>query len=74
MRVYTDQGIAGPGETTDASQGNVPFIRQFGRMLTREMIPGDERSKARILEIREMGFTAAKIDIDDARDRRVWIA
>ena len=34
----------------------------------REMIPGDERSKARISQIREMGFTAAKIDIDDATD------
>ncbi len=139
VRVYTDQGIVGQGETTDASQGNVALIRQFGRMLTgqdplnieaaferirtsgvfagaqagvyvtaltgietalwdiagkalgvpvyqlmggkvrdrvrvycdsgeREMIPGDERSKARIHEIQEMGFTAAKIDIDDARD------
>lgn len=139
VRIYTDQGIVGQGETTDASQGNVPLIRQFGRMLTgqdplnieaaferirtsgifagaqagvyvtaltgietalwdiagkalgvpvyqlmggkvrdrvriycdsgaREMIPGDERSKARIHEIQEMGFTAAKIDIDDARD------
>jgi len=139
VRVYTDQGIVGQGETTDASQGNVPLIRQFSRMLTgqdplnieaaferirtsgvfagaqagvyvtaltgietalwdiagkalgvpvyqllggkvrdrvrvycdsgeREMIPGDERSKARIEEIQEMGFTAAKIDIDDARD------
>jgi len=34
----------------------------------REMIPGDEQSKARIRQILEMGFTAAKIDIDDARD------
>src|ERR1051326_1553970 len=34
----------------------------------REMIPGDEQSKARIHEIQEMGFTAAKIDINDARD------
>jgi galactonate dehydratase len=34
----------------------------------REMIPGDEQSKARIHQIQEMGFTAAKIDIDDARD------
>jgi galactonate dehydratase len=139
VRIYTDQGIVGQGETTDASQGNVPLIRQFGRMLTgqdplnieaaferirtsgvfagaqsgvyvtaltgietalwdiagkalgvpvyqlmggkvrdrvrvycdsgeREMIPGDERSKARIHEIQELGFTAAKIDIDDARD------
>ena len=139
VRIYTDQGIIGQGETTDASQGNVPLIRQFGRMLTgqdplnieaaferirtsgvfagaqagvyvtaltgietalwdiagkalgvpvyqllggkvrnrvrvycdsgaREMIPGDERSKQRMREIQEMGFTAAKIDIDDAAD------
>jgi galactonate dehydratase len=137
--VYTDQGIIGQGETTDAAQGNVPLIQQFGRMLAgrdplnieaaferirtsgvfagaqagqyvtaltgveialwdiagkalglpvyqllggkvrdrvriycdsgaREMIPGDERSKARIKQIQEMGFTAAKIDIDDASD------
>src|ERR1051325_3729207 len=32
------------------------------------MIPGDERSKVRIKQIQEMGFTAAKIDIDDAMD------
>ncbi len=139
VRVYTDQGIIGQGETTDASQGNVPLIQSFGRMLVgqdplnidaaferirtsgvfagaqagqyvtaltgveialwdiagkalglpvyqllggkmrdririycdsgaREMIPGDEQSKARIHEIQEMGFTAAKIDIDDATD------
>ncbi len=139
VRVYTDQGIVGQGETTDASQGNVPLIHSFGRMLVgqdplnieaaferirtsgvfagaqggqyvtaltgieialwdiagkalglpvyqllggkvrdrvriycdsgaREMIPGDEGSKARIKQIQEMGFTAAKIDIDDARD------
>jgi galactonate dehydratase len=139
VRVYTDQGIVGQGETTDASAGNVPLIRSFARMLigqdplnidaaferirtagvfagaqagqyvtaltgieialwdiagkalglpvyqllggrvrdrvrvycdsgAREMIPGDEHSKARIHEIQEMGFTAAKIDIDDALD------
>ena len=34
----------------------------------REMIPGDERSVARIKEIQDLGFTAAKIDIDDAMD------
>lgn len=34
----------------------------------KEMIPGDEGSKARIKQIRDMGFTAAKIDIDDAED------
>ncbi|HYW45758.1 MAG TPA: mandelate racemase/muconate lactonizing enzyme family protein [Bryobacteraceae bacterium] len=139
IRVYTDQGIVGQGETTDASQGNVPLIRSFARMLTgqdplnieaaferirtsgifagaqsgqyvtaltgvetalwdiagkalglpvyqllggkvrdrvrvycdsgaREMFPGDERSLARIKEIQGLGFTAAKIDIDDAAD------
>jgi galactonate dehydratase len=139
IRIYTDQGIIGQGETTDASEGNVPLIRSFARMLVgqdplnieaaferirtsgifagaqsgqyvtaltgietalwdiagkalglpvyqllggkvrdkvriycdsgaAEMIPGDERTKARIKEIQEMGFTATKIDIDDARD------
>ena len=139
VRVYTDQGIIGQGESTDAAAGNVPLIRSFGRMLigqdplnieaaferirtsgvfagaqagqyvtaltgleialwdiagkalglpvyqlmggkvrdrvriycdsgAREMIPGDERSKSRIKQIQEMGFTAAKIDIDDAMD------
>lgn len=139
VRVYTDQGIVGQGESTDASQGNVPLIRSFARLLvgqdplnveaafervrtsgvfagaqagqyvtaltaveialwdiagkalglpvyqllggkvrdrvriycdsgSREMIPGDDRSLARIREIQEMGFTAAKIDIDDATD------
>ena len=139
VRVYTDQGVIGQGESTDASMGNVPLINSFSRMLigqdplnveaaferirtsgifagaqsgqyvaaldgveialwdlagkalglpvyqllggkvrervrlycdsgAREMIPGDERSKARIREIQEMGFTAAKIDIDDALD------
>ena len=139
IRIYTDQGIIGQGETTDASEGNVPLIRSFARMLigqdplnieaaferirtsgifagaqsgqyvtaltgietalwdiagkalglpvyqllggkvrdkvriycdsgAAEMIPGDERTRARIKEIQEMGFTATKIDIDDARD------
>ncbi len=139
VRVYTDQGIIGQGESTDASVGNVPLIRSFSRLLigqdplnieaaferirtsgvfagaqagqyvtaltgveialwdiagkalglpiyqllggrvrdrvrlycdsgAREMIPGDERSKTRIRQIQEMGFTAAKIDIDDALD------
>src|SRR5919108_5785259 len=139
VRVYTDQGIVGQGESTDAATGNVPLIRSFGRMLigqdplnieaaferirtsgvfagaqagqyvtaltgveialwdlagkalglpvyqllggkvrnrvrvycdsgAREMIPGDDQSKARIKQIQEMGFTAAKIDIDDALD------
>src|ERR1041385_7064471 len=139
VRVYTDQGIIGQGESTDAATGNVPIIRGFARMLigqdplnieaaferirtsgvfagaqagqyvtaltgveialwdiagkalgvpvyqllggrvrqrvrvycdsgAREMIVGDERSKQRIKEIQDMGFTAAKIDIDDAMD------
>ena len=139
VRIYTDQGIVGQGESTDAAQGNVPLIRSFGRMLigqdplnieaaferirlsgifagaqggqyvtaltgveialwdiagkalglpvyqllggkvrdrvrvycdsgAREMTPGDERSIARIREIQNLGFTAAKIDIDDAAD------
>ena len=33
IRIYTDQGIIGQGETTDASLGNVPLIQSFGRML-----------------------------------------
>jgi galactonate dehydratase len=139
VRVYTDQGIVGQGESTDAAEGNVPLIRSFARLLVgqdplnveaaferirtsgvfagaqagqyvtaltaveialwdiagkatglpvyqllggkvrnrvrvycdsgaREMIPGNERSLARIKQIQDMGFTAAKIDIDDAAD------
>src|SRR4051812_41347409 len=139
IRVYTDGGIIGQGESTDAAAGNVPLIQSFSRMLIgqnpldieaaferirtagifagaqagqyvtaltgveialwdlagkalglpvyqllggkvrdrvrvycdsglREMIPGDEGSKARIKQIQDMGFTAAKIDIDDAMD------
>src|ERR671930_1292307 len=135
VRIYTDQGIVGHGESTDAAAGNVPLIRSFARMLIgqdplnieaaferirtsgifagaqsgqyvtalsgveialwdlagkalglpvyqllggkvrdrvrvycdsglREMIPGDARSKERIRQIRDLGFTAAKIDID----------
>jgi len=33
VRVYTDQGIIGQGETTDAAQGNVPLIHSFARLL-----------------------------------------
>src|ERR1035438_9435681 len=33
VRVYTDQGIIGQGESTDASDGNVPLIRSFARLL-----------------------------------------
>ena len=139
VRIYTDQGLVGQGETTDAAMGNVPLIRSFcaparrpgsaqrrgrlradshvGRLrggagrpvrhgadrrsksrsgiwparrwacrctscsaarcatacastaipAARE-IPGDEQSKARIRQIQELGFTAVKIDIDDADD------
>jgi enterochelin esterase-like enzyme len=33
IRVHTDQGIVGQGESTDAAAGNVPLIRSFARML-----------------------------------------
>jgi L-alanine-DL-glutamate epimerase-like enolase superfamily enzyme len=33
VRIYTGQGIIGPGETTDASKGNAPIIQGFGRQL-----------------------------------------
>jgi galactonate dehydratase len=139
VRVYTDQGIIGQGECTDAASGSVPIIRSFAPLLVgqdplnieaiferirtagvfagaqagqyvtaltgvetalwdiagralgvpvyqlfggkvrdrvrvycdsgaREMYPGDEKSIARIREIRDLGFTAAKIDIDEATD------
>src|SRR5919197_1779668 len=139
VRVYTDQGIIGQGECTDAASGSVPIIRSFAPFLVgqdplnieaaferirtagvfagaqagqyvtaltgvetalwdiagkaldvpvyqlfggkvrdrvrvycdsggREMYPGDEKSIARIREIRDLGFTAAKIDIDEATD------
>jgi len=139
VRVYTDQGLFGQGESTDAAMGSVPLMRSFSRLLvgqdplnveaaferirtsgvfagaqsgqyvtaltgieialwdlagkalgvpvyqllggkvrdrvrvycdsgSREMIPGDEHSKDRIHQIQELGFTAAKIDIDDATD------
>ena len=139
VRVYTDQGIVGQGEGTDAVHGGVRLVGFFRHLLIgqdplnieaawerirtsgifagaqagqfvaalsaveialwdiagkalgvpvyqllggrvrdrvrlycdsgeREMIPGDEISKQRIHEIIELGFTAAKIDIDDADD------
>jgi galactonate dehydratase len=43
-------------------------VRVYCDSGAREMIPGNEESKARIRQIQEMGFTAAKIDIDDAAD------
>ncbi len=43
-------------------------VRMYCDSGEREMIPGNEQSKARIQQIQDMGFTAAKIDIDDAGD------
>ena len=139
VRVYTDEGIVGQGEGTDAIRGGVPLVQSFRSMLigqdplnieaaferirtdgifagaqagqyvtaltaveialwdiagkalglpiyqllggkvrdrvrvycdsgAKEMIPGNEESRARIKEIRDLGFTAAKIDIDDRDD------
>jgi galactonate dehydratase len=139
VRVYTDQGIFGQGESTDASAGNVPLIRSFARMLIGQdplnieaaferirtsgifagaqagqyvtaltaveialwdlagkalglpvyqllggkvrdrvrlycdsgaarLVPGDQHSLDRLQQIREMGFTAMKIDVDNALD------
>ena len=33
VRVYTDQGLFGQGESTDAAMGSVPLIRSFARLL-----------------------------------------
>src|SRR5262245_44815097 len=33
VRVYTDQGIVGQGESTDAAMGSVPLMRSFSRLL-----------------------------------------
>src|SRR5689334_4841535 len=33
VRVYTDQGIVGQGESTDAASGNVPIMQSFARLL-----------------------------------------
>jgi|ERR1022692_864642 galactonate dehydratase len=33
VRVYTDEGIVGCGESTDAAQGSVPLIQSFARLL-----------------------------------------
>src|SRR5205807_750376 len=54
-------------------------VRLYADSGLREMIPGDERSKERCRQIQDLGFTAAKIDIDDAmdparRDRVNWTA
>ena len=141
VRVYTDQGLVGQGEATDAAAGGVPLIAGFRRMLVgqdplnieslwerirtmgifagaqagpyitalsgveialwdlagkalglpvyqllggkmRERIrlycdsqtnsPDDPRARERLQQIRDLGFTAVKIDIDDARDPMRW--
>jgi galactonate dehydratase len=43
-------------------------VRVYCDSGARRMVPGDEPSKARIREIQDLGFTATKIDIDDATD------
>jgi galactonate dehydratase len=141
VRVYTDQGLYGHGEGTDAVQGGVPLVNSFRRFLIgqdplnidylferirtagifagaqagqyvaalsaveialwdlagkalglpiyqllggkmRDRIriycdsqtenPDDPHAKEKIHEIVNLGFTAAKIDIDDARDPMRW--
>ena len=38
VRVYTDQGIVGQGESTDAASGNVPIVHGYARMLIRQAL------------------------------------
>jgi galactonate dehydratase len=139
VRIYTDQGIFGHGENTDAAQGTLPLVRSFAGMLMNQdplnveaaferirtsgifagaqagqyvtaltaiemalwdlagkalglpvyqllggrvrdrvrvycdsgaspMERGSERSLAKLKLIRDMGFTAMKIDLDEAAD------
>lgn len=141
VRVYTDQGLVGQGEATDAASGGVPLVAGFRRMLVgqdplnieslwerirtmgifagaqagqyvtalsgveialwdlagkalglpvyqllggkmRERIrlycdsqtesPDDPKAKEKIQRIKDLGFTAVKIDIDDANDPMRW--
>jgi galactonate dehydratase len=141
VRIYTDQGLVGQGECTDAARGAVPLIRSFrpflvnqdplnvdfiwerirtagifagaqagqyvtaltgleialwdlagkatglpvyqllgGKMRDRIRVycdsqtedPKDPEAPKKIAQIRDMGFTAIKIDIDDARDPNRW--
>ena len=141
VRIYTDQGLIGQGECTDAAQGAVPLIRYFKRMLVgqdplnvealfervrtsgifagaqagqyvtaltaieialwdlagkaigvpvwqllggkcRDKIrvycdsqtedPKDPEAPAKLGQIKSMGFTAVKIDIDDRDDPNRW--
>jgi galactonate dehydratase len=143
VRVYTDQGLYGHGEGTDAVQGGVPLVAMFRRFLVgqdplnveaaferirtsgifagaqggqyvaalsaveaalwdlagkvlglpvyqllggrvRDRIrvycdsqtedPNDPEAPPKLQKIRDLGFTAIKIDIDDARDPMRWDA
>jgi len=141
VRIYTDQGLVGQGEATDAVAGGVPLVAGFrflllgqdplnvdflaervrtagifagaqagqyvaalsaveialwdlagkalglpvwqllgGRMRDRIRLycdsqtnrPDDPRAKQRIQQMLDLGFTAVKIDIDDAADPMRW--
>ena len=143
VRVYTDQGLYGHGEGTDAVQGGVPLVGMFRRFLVgqdplnveaaferirtsgifagaqggqyvatlsaveaalwdlagkalglpvyqllggrvRDRIrvycdsqtedPNDPEAPPKLQKIRDLGFTAIKIDIDDGRDPMRWDA
>jgi galactonate dehydratase len=141
VRVYTDQGLFGHGECTDAAHGALPLIRMFRRMLIgqdplniehlwerirtsgifagaqagqyvtaltgveialwdlagkaigvpvyqllggkcRDRVrlycdsqtedPNDPEAPKKMGQIRDLGFTAVKIDIDDRNDPNRW--
>lgn len=141
VRIYTDEGIFGHGEGTDAVRGGVPLVRQWrqflvgqdplnvdflferirtsgifagaqggqyvaalsavetalwdlagkalgvpvyqllgGKMRDRIRIycdsqtedPADPQAPAKLAQIRDLGFTAVKIDIDEANDPMRW--
>ena len=141
VRIYTDQGLFGHGEGTDAVQGGIGLVRMFRRFLIgqdplnvdaiferirtagifagaqagqyvsaltaieialwdlagkavelpvyqllggkmRDRIriycdsqtedPDDPQAPAKLAQIRDLGFTAVKIDIDDANDPMRW--
>jgi galactonate dehydratase len=141
VRIYTDQGLFGHGEGTDAVQGGVPLVRMFRRFLVGQdplnvdflferirtsgifagaqagqyvatltaietalwdlagkalgvpvyqLLGGKQRDRIRIYcdsqtnsrndpdaakklqQIKDLGFTAVKIDIDDRNDPMRW--
>jgi len=141
VRVYTDQGLIGQGEATDAAAGGQPLVASFrpfligqdplnvealwerirtagifagaqggqfvaalsgveialwdlaGKALwlpvyqllggkvrdrirlyrdSQTMLPGDPRAERQVQEIKDQGFTAVKIDIDDRDDPMRW--